>query len=197
MLTAHDEEEDERFYRDTESTAFPKLSDHQLTLLEPLGSRRIVRRGEVIFPAGARDFPMVVVIQGELEAYETREDVEQILACPGPRDFVGEVSMLNGTSSIAAVRGKADETEILEIPAIKLRKALAELPGVGEPVVQAFMMRRQRLRRDRELAGLRILAHPAVRVHGASMISWTRTTSRTASSIPPHWSAAPCASAWA
>lgn len=160
MLTAHDDEEDERFYRDTESTAFPKLSDHQLSLLEPLGSRRIVRRGEVVFGAGSRDFPMVVVIQGELEAYETREDVEQILASPGPRDFVGEVSMLNGTSSIAGVRGKADETEILEIPAVKLRKALAELPGVGEPVVQAFMMRRQRLRRDRELAGLRILAHP-------------------------------------
>lgn len=160
MLPIHDDEEDERFYRDTESTAFPKLSDHQLSLLEPLGARRIVLRGEVIFPAGVRDFPMVVVIQGELEAYETREEVEQILATPGPRDFIGEVSMLNGTSSIAGVRGKADETEILEIPAIKLRKALAELPGVGEPVVQAFMMRRQRLRRDRELAGLRILAHP-------------------------------------
>ena len=33
-------EQDEQFYRDTESVAFPKLSDEQLALLEPLGKRR-------------------------------------------------------------------------------------------------------------------------------------------------------------
>ena len=30
------EQEDEQFYRDTESVAFPKLDDRQLSLLEPL-----------------------------------------------------------------------------------------------------------------------------------------------------------------
>lgn len=154
------EDEDERFYQDTERTAFLPLDDHQLSLLEPLGRRRTIAAGEVIVRAGERDFPMVVVVSGELEVYESREGCEQILGCPTPRHFVGEVSMLNGTSSIAAVRGKAGQSEILEIPADKLRKALAELPGVGEPVVQAFMMRRQRLGRDRDFTGLRILAHP-------------------------------------
>lgn len=154
------EDQDEQFYRDTESTAFPKLDDHRLSLLEPLGLRRTVDQGEVLFRAGERNFPMIVVIRGELEVYETREGFEQILGTPGPRDFVGEVSMLNGTSSIAGVRGKAGQSEVLEIPAEKLRRALVELPGVGEPIVQAFMMRRQRLSRDREFAGLRILAHP-------------------------------------
>src|SRR5439155_203053 len=33
-----------------------------------------------------------------------------------------------------------------------------ELPGVSEPIVRAFIIRRQRLRRDREFAGLRIVA---------------------------------------
>ena len=33
-------DEDEKFYRDTESVAFPKLDDRQLALLEPLGTRR-------------------------------------------------------------------------------------------------------------------------------------------------------------
>jgi thioredoxin reductase (NADPH) len=154
------EDPDEQFYRDTEATAFPKLDDHQLALLEPLGVRRRVLAGEVVFPAGVRDFPLLVILEGELEVYENREDVEQILSNPGPRDFVGEVSMLNGTSSIAGVRGKAAHTDLLEIPAERLRKALADLPGVGEPVVQAFMMRRQRLRRDRDFVGFRILAHP-------------------------------------
>jgi thioredoxin reductase (NADPH) len=36
-----------------------------------------------------------------------------------------------------------------------------ELPGVGRPIVDAFIMRRERLRRDREFAGLRVLASSA------------------------------------
>ena len=46
-----DDEQDEQFYRDTESIAFPKLNDHQLSLLEPLGERRVMKRGEVLFKA--------------------------------------------------------------------------------------------------------------------------------------------------
>ena len=103
MSTSHTKEEDERFYRDTESIAFPNLDDHQLALLEPLGVHRKFRRGEIIIKAGQRDFPMILVVSGELEAYETRDGAEQILATPGPRAFVGEVSILTGTSSIASV----------------------------------------------------------------------------------------------
>ena len=122
-------EEDERFYRDTESIAFPKLDDHQLSLLEPLGVRRKIRNGEVIVKAGQREFPMALVVSGELEVYESRDGVEQILSTPGPRNFVGEVSMLTGTSAIANVRGKAEESEILLIPAAELKRALADLPA--------------------------------------------------------------------
>jgi len=157
-LNMHSHDDDERFYRDTEAIAFPKLDDRQLGMLEGLGRRRIVRRGEAIFSAGQRDLGMAVILRGELEVYEARDGVEQILSTPGPRDFVGDVAMLNGTSAIASARGKAEESEILEIPAPQLRRALAELPGVGEPVVNAFIMRRERLRRDPEFAGMRVVA---------------------------------------
>ncbi|RYG64298.1 cyclic nucleotide-binding domain-containing protein [bacterium] len=158
--TIPDDDSDEQFYRDTESIAFPRISDHQLAQLEPLGHRRVVRSGEILYRAGERNFPMQVILSGELEAYETREDDEQILATITPRNFVGEISMLNGTSAIVSIRGKAPQSEILEIPANTLRKALADLPGIGEPVVQAFIMRRRRLGRDRDFTGLRILANP-------------------------------------
>src|SRR5258708_5640716 len=151
-------DKDEQFYRDTESIAFPKPDDRQLAMLEPLGARRIVQRGELVFKAGQRNIGFTVILRGELEVFESRDGQEQILAIPGPRDFVGDVAMLMGTAALANVRGKADETEILHVPADRLRQALAELPGVSEPVVRAFIMRRQRLTRDREFAGLRILA---------------------------------------
>ncbi|HWH68974.1 MAG TPA: hypothetical protein VNT26_06290, partial [Candidatus Sulfotelmatobacter sp.] len=66
-------DQDEQFYRDTESMAFPKLDDRQLAMLEPLGTRRLLRRGELVFKAGQRDLGLTVLLRGELEVYESRD----------------------------------------------------------------------------------------------------------------------------
>jgi thioredoxin reductase (NADPH) len=158
-----DDEKDEQFYRDTESVARAKLDDRQLAMLEPLGKRRVVRRGELIFKAGQRDLPLIVILRGEVEVFEARDGHEQILATAVERDFSGDVGMLMGTAALASARGKADESEILEVPGARLRQALAELPGVSEVIVNAFIMRRRRLERDKEFAGLRILAQDGSR----------------------------------
>ena len=153
-----DEEQDERFYRDTESIAFPKLSDHQLSLLEPLGKRRVMKRGEVLFKAGQRDLGLAIVLRGELEAFETRDGTEYNLANARERDFMGDVSMLQGTSILGSSRVTSEEAEILLIPAAELRRALAEIPAVSKTIVDALIMRRRRVSRYREFAGLRVLA---------------------------------------
>jgi thioredoxin reductase (NADPH) len=153
-----DDEQDEQFYRDTESIAFPKLNDHQLSLLEPLGERRVMKRGDVLFKAGQRDLGLAIVLRGGLEAFETRDDTEYNLATAGERDFMGDVSMLQGTSILGSSRVTSEEAEILLIPAAELRRALAEIPAVSKTIVDALIMRRRRLRRDREFAGMRVLA---------------------------------------
>jgi len=153
-----DDEQDERFYRDTEAIAFPKLNDHQLSLLEPLGQRRVVKRGDLIFKAGQRDLGLAIVLRGELEAFETRDGTEYNLANARERDFMGDVSMLQGTSILGSSRVTSEEAEILLIPAAELRRALAEIPGVSKTIVDALIMRRRRVSRYREFAGLRVLA---------------------------------------
>jgi thioredoxin reductase (NADPH) len=150
--------DDERFYRDTESIAFPKLNDHQLSLLEPLGQRRVVKRGDLIFKAGQRDLGLAIVLRGELEAFETRDGTEYNLANARERDFMGDISMLQGTSILGSSRVTSDEAEILHIPAAELRRALAEIPAVSKTIVDALIMRRRRVSRYREFAGLRVLA---------------------------------------
>jgi thioredoxin reductase (NADPH) len=156
-------DEDEQFYRDTESIAFPKLDERQIAMLDPLGARRVVGRGEVLFKAGQRDLGLTAVLRGELEVFDSRDGQEQILATAGPGGFIGDVATLMGTAALASARSSADETEILEVPADRLRQALAELPDVSEPIVRAFIMRRRRLKRDREFAGLRVLAQDGSR----------------------------------
>jgi len=154
-----EEQQDEQFYRDTESIAFPKLSDHQLSLLEPLGEHRVMKRGEVHFKAGQRDLGLAIVLRGELEAFETRDGIEYSLATARERDFMGDVSMLQGTSILGSSRVTSDEAEILHIPAAELRRALAEIPAVSKTIVDALIMRRRRISRDREFAGMRVLAN--------------------------------------
>jgi thioredoxin reductase (NADPH) len=156
-------DEDEQFYRETERLAHPELDDRQLAMLEPLGVRRILRPGELVYHAGQRDVGLIVVLRGEVEAFEARDGHRQILGTIGPRNFAGDVSALMGTASVASVQCGAEESEILEVPANRLRRALAELPGVSEPIVRAFILRRQRLQRDREFAGLRIVAEEGSR----------------------------------
>jgi len=158
-----DEQRDEQFYRDTENIAFPKLDDHQLSLLEPLAERRVLKRGDLIFKAGQRDLGLTIILRGEVEAFESRDGTEQILATARERDFIGDVAMLQGTSALATVRVTSPEAEILHVPVTELRRAFAELPGVSEPIVKALIMRRKRLRRDREFAGLRVLAASGTR----------------------------------
>src|SRR5246127_732173 len=150
-------DDDEQFYRDTENIAHPRLTDQQLAMLEQIGTRRVVRQGELVTRAGQRNVGLTAVLRGELEVFESRDGQELILASPGPREFLGDVAMLTGAAALANSRGKAAESEVLQVPADRLRQALAELPGVGEPIVQAFIMRRKRIMRDREFAGLRIL----------------------------------------
>src|SRR5438132_3527380 len=158
-----DEQQDEQFYRDTERIAFPKLDDHQLSLLEPLGKRRVLSRGELVFKAGQRDLGLTVVLRGEIEVFELRDGAEQILATAHERDFMGDVAMLQGTSALASARVTSPDAEILYVPAAELRRAFAELPGVSTTIVNALIMRRRRLRRDREFAGLRVLATSGAR----------------------------------
>src|ERR1700755_720109 len=112
-----DEEQDEQFYRDTESIAFPKLNDQQLSLLEPLGERRVMKRGDILFKAGQRDIGLAIVLRGEIEGFERRDEPEYNLATAHERDFVGDVSMLQGTSILGTAKVTSDEAEILHIPA--------------------------------------------------------------------------------
>ena len=157
-MAATTPEEDERFYRDTEAIAFPKLTDHQLSLLYPLAERRVMKRGDVLFKAGQRDLGLAIVLRGELEAFETRDGTEYNLATARERDFMGDVSMLQGTSILGSSRVASEEAEILHVPAPELRRALAEIPAVSTTIVNALIMRRRRLNRDREFAGFRVLS---------------------------------------
>src|SRR5204863_4901627 len=119
--------------------AFAKLHDHQLSLLDPLGQHRVVKRGEVVYKAEQGDVGLTVVLRGEIQVFERRDDIEQELAVAHERDFIGDVAMLQGTSTLATARVTSDDAEILYVPADELRRVLAELPRDSKPMVDALI----------------------------------------------------------
>jgi thioredoxin reductase (NADPH) len=153
-----DEQEDEQFYRDTESIAFPKLDDYQLSLLEPLGERQVLKRDHVIFKTGERDYGLFIILRGEVSAFEQRDGSELLLATGHERDFLADISMLQGTAVLGTARVTSDDAEVLYVPAEKIRRALAEIPKVSNTIVNALIMRRRRLLRDRDFAGFRVIS---------------------------------------
>jgi thioredoxin reductase (NADPH) len=152
-----EEERDEQFYRDTESIAFPKLDDNQLSLLQPIAERRTLKHGDILFKVGQRDLGLTIVLRGEIEVFAERDGTEQVLGSAHERGFIGDVSMLQGTSALGTARVASDEVEMLHVPAPELRRVLAEIPAVSKTIVDALIMRRRRLNRDREFAGFRVL----------------------------------------
>src|SRR5262249_4832548 len=137
---------------------FAKLDDHQLALLEPLGQRNVAKRGDVVYKAGQRDIGLTVVLRGELQVFERRDDIEQELAVAHERDFIGDVGMLQGTSTLATARGTSDDAQNLHVPAAELRRVLAGGARGSKTNLEALSMRRRRISRDREFAGLRVLS---------------------------------------
>jgi thioredoxin reductase (NADPH) len=118
----------------------------------------VLKRGELVYKAGQRDVGLTIILRGELENFEQRDGVEQILATVHERDFTGDVGMLQGTSVLTSTRVTSEEAEILHVPAVELRRALVEVPAVSKTIVDALIMRRRRISRDREFAGMRVLA---------------------------------------
>ncbi len=126
------------------AVAFPKLDDAQVAVLEKFGQRRQLADREFLFHTGDTDLSLFVLLAGEVEIFDLHNGQENLVVVSGPRDFVGDVSMLIGGAAVISARARG-AVELLEVPAAGLRRVLAESTLVSEPIIRAFMARRERL----------------------------------------------------
>ena len=124
--------------------AFPTLSEKDLAALEARGHRRAVRAGQSLFQAGDRNFCFYVVLRGAIEIREESTGEPRQVAIHRERQFSGDVDMLSGRAALVNAKMLHDG-EVLELSAAELRRAIDELPDLGETIIKAFLMRRQLL----------------------------------------------------
>ncbi len=149
--------------------AFPKLDDSQIAVLERAGTRRQCSGGEFLFRTGDVDLSLYVILAGEVEVFGLHDCEETSVVVSGPRDFVGDVSMLVGGAAVINARCQG-AVELIEVRHRELRRVLAEVTFVSEPIVRAFLARRARLEAGvHGFIGLQVLgaadSHAAFHLH--------------------------------
>jgi thioredoxin reductase (NADPH) len=124
--------------------AFPVLGAKDLAALTTRGHPRAVKAGQVLFAEGDRDFCFYVVLEGTVEIVEHSSGTERAVVVHRAGEFTGDVDTLTGRSALVTGRAGVDG-RVLELSTAELRRAVDELPELGETLLKAFIMRRQLL----------------------------------------------------
>jgi thioredoxin reductase (NADPH) len=135
--------------------AFPTLPQRHLAALTSRGHPRDVRAGDVLYAAGDTSFCFYVILEGSIETLDSSGGEPRTVATIGPGQFTGELSMLSNRASLVTTRLAADG-RLLEFSAAELRRAVDELPDLGETIIKAFLARRDLLLSG-GLVGVRIV----------------------------------------
>jgi thioredoxin reductase (NADPH) len=135
--------------------AFPVLQPRDLTALSSRGKMRDVHAGEILFAEWDRDIDFFVVLDGAVEIVERSRGTPHTVVVHQPGEFTGDVDTLSGR--VALVEGRAvRDGRVLQLPASELRRAVEELPELGETLLKAFLARRRLLLED-GFEGVRII----------------------------------------
>lgn len=137
--------------------AFPKLSDSEVEILAALATICTFQDGERIFQAGQRGVPFYVVETGEIAIVDESTEVSKPVVVHGPREFVGDVSLLTDRPTAVAAYARG-ETRAYCVSQADLRQVIQEIPDLSDKLVDAFQARRVMLERS-GFVGVRVFGH--------------------------------------
>ncbi len=123
---------------------FPTLTHAQMERIAAHGRRRRVQRGEVLFEAGDRGAPFLLVTAGRVEVVRPCGGIETLLAVHGAGQFAGEISMLSGRRMLARAR-VAEDGEVIEVDHERLLALVQSDSELSEILMRAFILRRVNL----------------------------------------------------
>lgn len=127
--------------------AFPTLTKRELSVLERHGTIRDVMPGEILFAEGDRDLCLYAVLDGEVEIVEHSRGTPHQVAVHGPGEFTGDIDTLTGRAAL--VTGRVTKPgRVIQVGNVNLRRAVDEIPDMGERIMKAFLMRRTLLLDD-------------------------------------------------
>ena len=120
---------------------FRVLMSAQIARAAAYGSRRTVRRGEILIEAGAQYYPLFIVESGELEIVLVSVAGEEVITTHRHGQFSGELNLVSGRRGLASVR-VVQPGEVIEIQRESLLSLLQTDAELSEIFMRAFILRR-------------------------------------------------------
>jgi thioredoxin reductase (NADPH) len=121
--------------------AYPRLTDHQLSVLAASGRCRETAAGDILIRVGETDYDLLVVLEGKIATLDESGPEPEVIAVHGPGRFLGELSMLTGQASPFTAQVRQDGA-VLQVPAQRLREIATREPALGDLILRACLQRR-------------------------------------------------------
>lgn len=140
-----------------ETTLFPKLPDEALQEMKQHGTEIQLDAGDVLFSEGDSDYNFHVVLEGEIQMTKQVGSETKLLAIHRRGEFMGELSMLTGSGSIASAHAIAP-SRVLRIDIDTFKRIITECSPLADMILSAMAGRTKdveaQLRQQEKLAAL-------------------------------------------
>ncbi len=133
----------ESLAQDIQEMTRTPLSEAHVVALRASGEIVHFTAGEVVFEVGERMDSFTYILEGGIEIIDpiTREPC--LPDSLGPKQFVGEISFLNGAAYSLPMRATAD-TKTIQVPRKAMMELMAKIPEMSDIVISVFAARRRR-----------------------------------------------------
>jgi thioredoxin reductase (NADPH) len=121
------------------------LSPAELAELAPFGDEVEVSAGDVLYEAGASDYPFYVVLEGEVEIVRPDPTGAVVVATHPAGRFLGELNLLTGQRAFLTAR-ISKTGRMLSIPPAEFRRLMSSKPDLADVIFRALVDRREYLR---------------------------------------------------
>ena len=121
------------------------LGESQLSTLARYGTEHHITDGEILFADGDHSYDMIVVLEGTVEIVEHHgHPDERLIISYGPREFLGEMTLLTGQSIYLSALATSDG-RVLRVHPEQVKAVMSEEPDVSDLILRAFLLRHSRL----------------------------------------------------
>ncbi|MBD2776267.1 ATP-binding protein [Iningainema tapete] len=138
-------------------TLFPKLPDEALEEIKQHGTEIKLAAGEVLFNEGESNYNFHVVLEGEIQITKLVGSEKKLLAIHRRGEFMGELSMLTGSGSIATASA-ISPSRVVQIDIDTFKHIIAECSPIADVILTAMAGRTKdveaQLRQQEKMAAL-------------------------------------------
>lgn len=136
---------------------FPKLPDEALAEMMQHGTEIQLHTGDVLFSEGDSEYNFYVVLAGEIQITKEVGGETRLLTIHHRGDFMGELSMLTGSGSIASAHA-VTPSRVLRLDVDTFKQIIAHCSPLADVILSAMAGRTKdveaQLRQQEKLAAL-------------------------------------------